>query len=107
MQVAGRSMHRLVCLISVSAFMIAVMAASAEDVPQTRRRRLTRLLMRDCAQRRFRAQVFVRDLKAYRLKRPISHVTSNSLNPSCTRRLSRAWIIPKWTVSVAIVTEAS
>jgi hypothetical protein len=35
MQVAGRSMHRLVCLISVSAFMIAVMAASAEDVPQT------------------------------------------------------------------------
>ena len=34
MQVAGRSMHRLVCLISVSAFMIAVTAASAEDVPQ-------------------------------------------------------------------------
>jgi hypothetical protein len=34
MQVAGRSMHKLVYLISASAFMIAVTAASAEDVPQ-------------------------------------------------------------------------
>ena len=35
MQVAGRSMHKLVYLISASAFMIAVAAASAEDMPQT------------------------------------------------------------------------
>ena len=35
MQVAGGSMHRLVCLISVIALLIAVTAASAEDIPQT------------------------------------------------------------------------
>jgi hypothetical protein len=35
MQVVRRSLHRLVYLISASAFMIAVTVASAEDVPQT------------------------------------------------------------------------
>lgn len=35
MQVAGKSMHRLVYLMSVSALLIAVTAASAEDVPRT------------------------------------------------------------------------
>src|SRR5437016_12643843 len=38
MQVARRSLHRLVYLISASALLIAVAAASAEDVPQTQHR---------------------------------------------------------------------
>ena len=35
MQVAGRRMHGLACLVSASAFLIAVTAASAEEAPQT------------------------------------------------------------------------
>src|SRR5206468_2326348 len=61
----------------------------------------------DRATRRLRVQLSLGDSKVCRLKRPISHDTSNSLNPSCTRRLSRVWIIHKWTVSVAIDTAAS
>jgi hypothetical protein len=38
MQIAGRSMHRFVYLMCASAFMIAVTAASAEEVPQTQHR---------------------------------------------------------------------
>ena len=34
MQVAGNSLHRLVCLTSASVLLIALTAASAEDVPQ-------------------------------------------------------------------------
>jgi hypothetical protein len=38
MQVAGRSLHRLVYLMSASALLIAVTAASAEDVPKIQHR---------------------------------------------------------------------
>jgi hypothetical protein len=38
MQVAGRSIHRLVHLMSMSVFLIAITAASAEDVPQIQHR---------------------------------------------------------------------
>ena len=107
MQVAGRNLHRLVYLINASALLIAVTAASAEDMPQMQHHQADSASQERSCNAAIPGSAFLEGFESVQVETSDITRYEQFFESSCTRRLSRAWIIHKWTVSVAIVTEAS